>query len=64
MQNPLIDLVMKFIHYLKSIDHVGIYPMISLALFGGVFLFVMIYAWKASNQYIDQAKKIPLNDEK
>ncbi|NBV37105.1 MAG: CcoQ/FixQ family Cbb3-type cytochrome c oxidase assembly chaperone [Bacteroidetes bacterium] len=55
---------MKFINYLKSIDNVSIYPMISFALFGGVFIFVLIYIWKASNQYIDQAKQIPLNDEK
>ena len=38
--------------------------MISFALFGGVFIFVLIYVWKASNQYINQAKQIPLNDEK
>jgi cbb3-type cytochrome oxidase subunit 3 len=38
--------------------------MISFALFGGVFLFVLIYAWKASNKYINHAKQIPLNDEK
>jgi len=55
---------MKFINYLKSIENVSIYPMISFALFGGVFIIVLIYVWKASNQYINQAKQIPLNDEK
>lgn len=57
-------IAMKFINYLKSIQDVSIYPMISLFIFTAVFAVVLIYAFKANKNYINQAKQIPLNDEK
>lgn len=55
---------MKFINYLKSIHDVSVYPLVSLIIFTAIFLVVLMYAFKASENYIDQAKQIPLNDEK
>ena len=55
---------MKFINYLKSIQDVRIFPMVSLFIFTAIFSVVLVYAMKASKQYINQAKQIPLGDEK
>ena len=53
---------MKFINYLKNIDYVTWYPIITFVLFGLFFLLVLIWVIGARKTYIDQAKKIPLND--
>ena len=53
---------MKFINYLKNIDDVTWYPIITFVLFGLFFLLVLIWVIGARKIYIDQAKKIPLND--
>jgi cbb3-type cytochrome oxidase subunit 3 len=53
---------MKFINYLKNIDDVTWYPIITFVLFGLFFLLVLIWVIGARKTYIDQAKKIPLND--
>ncbi|MFZ9572180.1 MAG: CcoQ/FixQ family Cbb3-type cytochrome c oxidase assembly chaperone [Bacteroidia bacterium] len=55
---------MKFINYLKSIQDVRIFPMVSLFIFTAIFAVVLMYAMKASKKYINQAKQIPLGDEK
>lgn len=55
---------MKFINYLKTIQDVRIFPMVSLFIFTAIFAVVLVYAMKASKQYINQAKQIPLGDEK
>ena len=51
---------MKFINYLESITGIGIYPLISLAIFFLFFLGVGLYAWKANKFYINRLKNIPL----
>lgn len=53
---------MKFINYLKNIDDVTWYPIVTFVLFGLFFLLVLVWVIGARKTYIDQAKKIPLND--
>ena len=52
---------MKFTNYLKSIDHVSIYPLVSLILFTAVFLGVVIYAFTADKKKMQDKANIPLN---
>lgn len=51
---------MKFSNYLKSINQVGIYPMISLVLFMVVFIGVLIYMHRLDREKMDQRANIPL----
>lgn len=60
-QHPIIN-SMKFINYLKNIDGVTVYPMISLLLFTLFFAVVVFWVVKANKGYINNAKNIPLND--
>jgi hypothetical protein len=52
---------MKFIHYLKSIAGVEIYPMLSLFIFLVFFVALTIYAIKADKDHITELKNIPLD---
>ena len=51
---------MKFSNYLKAIDDVTIYPLISLILFVGVFVGVVIYMYSLDKSQIDERANIPL----
>jgi cbb3-type cytochrome oxidase subunit 3 len=51
---------MKFSNYLKSIDDVSIYPMISLLLFMIVFIGVVIYMFNMDKDKMDERANIPL----
>jgi cbb3-type cytochrome oxidase subunit 3 len=53
---------MKFINYLKTIDGVSIYPLITLILFGLFFAVVVMWVSKSNKKYFEKAKNIPLND--
>jgi cytochrome c oxidase cbb3-type subunit IV len=53
---------MKFIHYLKNIDDVTWYPIITFILFGLFFMLILLWVFGARKNYIDQAKQIPLKD--
>ena len=50
---------MKFIHYLESITHVGIYPLTSLAIFGIFFLAMATWVIRADKGYIGKMKSMP-----
>jgi hypothetical protein len=52
---------MKFIHYLKSIAGVEIYPMLSLFIFLIFFVALTIYVIKADKDHITELKNIPLD---
>lgn len=52
---------MKFTNYLKSIDHVSVYPLVSLLIFTGVFLAVVLYTFSADKQKMQDKANIPLN---
>lgn len=51
---------MKFTNYLKDIDHVSIYPLLSLILFTAIFLFVIIYVFSADKSKMNDKANIPL----
>ena len=53
---------MKFINYLEKINGVSIYPIISLVLFTAVFVAVIIYAMRASNETISEMENLPLDE--
>lgn len=52
---------MKFTNYLKDIDHVSIYPLVSLIIFSVVFLGVIIYAFSSDKKKMQDKANIPLN---
>lgn len=52
---------MKFSHYLKSIDHVSIYPAITLILFVTVFVGMAIYVFNTDKETMKERSNIPLN---
>lgn len=51
---------MKFTNYLKQIDNVSIYPIISLILFTSIFVFVTIYVYSTDKKKLDDHANIPL----
>jgi hypothetical protein len=52
---------MKFTNYLKDIDHVSIYPLVSLIIFSAVFLGVIVYAFSTDKKKMQDKANIPLN---
>ena len=52
---------MKFTNYLKDIDHVSIYPLVSLIIFYAVFLGVIVYAFSTDKKKMQDKANIPLN---
>ncbi|MGN7720798.1 CcoQ/FixQ family Cbb3-type cytochrome c oxidase assembly chaperone [Chitinophaga sp. 22620] len=53
---------MKFINYLKSIDDVSIYPMVSLIIFSAFFLLAAWWAFKADRKMMEHISGLPLDD--
>ena len=53
---------MKFINYLEKIDGVTIYPIISLTLFVTIFVGVVIYAMRTSDETISEMENLPLDE--
>ncbi len=52
---------MKFKNYLEQINGVEIYPMISLIIFGAIFIAVLAYAFTADKKSMNDKANIPLN---
>lgn len=50
---------MKFINYLKTIDGVSIYPMISLLGFFVFFSLLVIYVIRTDKKRLEEIKNIP-----
>ena len=50
---------MKFINYLKSINGVSIYPLVSLIGFFVFFILLLIYVAKSDKSTLDKIKNIP-----
>lgn len=50
---------MKFTNYLKSIDNVSLYPIISLVLFTAIFAVVVIYVFTADKNAMQEKANIP-----
>jgi len=53
---------MKFINYLKDIDNVAIYPIITLILFVTIFLLATFLVFSKSKKTILEIKNLPLED--
>lgn len=54
---------MKFSNYLSSIENVGIYPVITLILFLGVFIGAVIWIYTRDKNYITELENIPLDND-
>ena len=52
---------MKFSNYLKQIQDVSIFPLISLILFMAVFVVVAVYLYTADKKKLQSKADIPLN---
>ena len=52
---------MKFINYLESIAGIGIFPMISLAMFFSFFTILTIWVFKVKKERINEMKNIPFD---
>ena len=50
---------MKFTNYLKNIDNVSLYPIISLVLFTAIFAVVVIYVLTADKKTMQEKANIP-----
>ncbi|MFN4298389.1 MAG: CcoQ/FixQ family Cbb3-type cytochrome c oxidase assembly chaperone [Thermaurantimonas sp.] len=56
--------MLKFVkHHLATIDNVDIYPIISLILFGLVFIAILIKTFLADKNTMKQLSQMPLNDD-
>lgn len=53
---------MKFINYLKSIDGVSIYPIITLLIFVTIFVLAVILVMSKDRKTINEIKNLPLED--
>lgn len=52
---------MKFTTYLKEIEHVSIYPIITLVLFVALFVFILFYVYGGSKKDMQDKGNLPLN---
>ncbi len=50
---------MKFIHYLETITGIGVYPLMSLAIFFLFFSAMATWSLRADKKYINELKQIP-----
>ena len=54
--------MLKFIkHHLDTISGIEIFPVISFLIFFTVFLFAVIYVWKADKKHMDEMSSLPLD---
>ncbi|MEZ5047920.1 MAG: CcoQ/FixQ family Cbb3-type cytochrome c oxidase assembly chaperone [Chitinophagaceae bacterium] len=54
---------MKFIHYLKTISGVSVFPIISLLLFFIFFVSLIALVMSANKKAIERAKQIPFDNQ-
>lgn len=54
---------MKFINYLEKITGVGIYPLVSLLIFTVLFILVVIFAMRTSDETIKEMENLPLDND-
>lgn len=50
-----------FKNYFESISGIDIYPIFSLILFLGFFLFVIAWTFKADKSYLKEMEQLPVN---
>lgn len=54
---------MRFTNYLKSIDGVAIYPIISLVMFVSIFLLAAVYVYTTDKKRMERNANIPLQKD-
>ena len=52
-----------FKHYFELIENVSVWPLVSLAIFFGFFLILILWLLKVDKNYIRKMKNLPLDDE-
>jgi cytochrome c oxidase cbb3-type subunit 4 len=52
---------MKFIHYIEKVSGVSVYGIFSLALFGLIFVVMLVWALRADRKMIEEISHIPLD---
>ncbi|HEY0975900.1 MAG TPA: CcoQ/FixQ family Cbb3-type cytochrome c oxidase assembly chaperone [Flavobacteriales bacterium] len=56
--------MLKFIkHHLDTISGIGIYPLVSLVIFFGIFLIALLYVRASRRDHIDHMAGLPLSDD-
>jgi len=53
-----------FKHYFELIENVSIWPIVSLTIFFGFFLLLILWLFKVDKNYIQKMKNLPFDDEK
>jgi cytochrome c oxidase cbb3-type subunit 3 len=53
-----------FKHYFELIENVSIWPVVSLSIFFGFFLLLILWLFKVDKNYINKMKNLPLDEEK
>jgi hypothetical protein len=53
---------MKFINYLEKITGVDIYALSSFSIFFCFFIIMVLWAWKADKNMIEEIRRIPLEN--
>lgn len=53
---------MKFINYLKSIEGVGIFPLVSLLIFFVFFVALLVYVFRVDKSTFEKIKNIPFDN--
>ena len=51
-----------FKHYFELIDNVSVWPIVSLTIFFGFFVFLILWLIRVDKGYIKKMKNLPLND--
>ena len=51
-----------FKHYFELIDNVSVWPIVSLSIFFGFFVFLILWLIRVDKGYIKKMKNLPLND--
>jgi cytochrome c oxidase cbb3-type subunit 3 len=52
-----------FKHYFELIENVSVWPVISLTIFFGFFILMILWLFKVDKKYINRMKNLPLDDD-
>ncbi len=52
-----------FKHYFELVENVSVWPLVSLTIFFGFFLILILWLFKVDKKYIRKMKNLPLDDE-
>ena len=52
-----------FKHYFELIENVSVWPVVSLSIFFGFFVFLLLWVFRVDKGYIQKMKNLPLDDQ-